>query len=116
MPLQRLWTSDFILFLQLSDHPKIFQRRGIPFYFPPTRYLPQQAAHDFSASRLWKSVSKTDIVRLSQRTNLLRYPLLQLFLKCRSRLDSVLEAHKSPNCLPFEFIRTPNYSPFGRLS
>src|SRR5436189_574588 len=53
--------SSFFLLLQSGDHTEVLERGGIAFYFAAVGQLAQQAAHNFSATRLGKRIGKTDV-------------------------------------------------------
>src|SRR6266478_4004280 len=53
---------DFVLLLQLCDHPEILERRCIAFHFPAAGQLSQQAAHDLAAACFRECVGKADVI------------------------------------------------------
>src|SRR6185437_3102725 len=64
-------------FAQLSNYRKVFERRRIALYLARRCQLAQEPPHDLAAPRLRERIGEPQIVRPSQRANLLGNPLSQ---------------------------------------
>ena len=73
--------------LDQDTKPLILQRADIPLRLAKCAGT-EQPAHDFAAARLWKTVNKGNVLRASDRANLVGDVLAQLF----SQLIALLKA------------------------
>src|SRR5215470_9715945 len=92
-----------VLGLELSHNRWVRQGRGVAER-PALGDVPQQAAHDLAAARLWQLGREDDVVRAGQRADLLGDVRLELVHELRRALDPALHGNECCDRLPLDVV------------